>query len=408
MPRQIDTPGFAAKEEVESLQTKDAHDENAPGCERSSADGSTRLKFSGFLTSEYGDEAEEVVNQQIRPASGGARTGECVIDLSDLKRMDTLGAWLVQKLAREAGKSGLAVRIDGASEAQRILLDETRARSDEDALRRPSGLLVVLREFVEEVGRAVVDVRDDLVKGIAFIGEITMSFWRGLRRRRGLRFPSIVNQMQVVAWRGVPIISLICFVVGGIIAQQGIFQLSYFGATPFAVDLIGILTCRELAVLLTAIMVAGRSGSAFTAEIGAMKMNEEIDALKVMGMDPINVLILPRLIALIVAMPMLTFIAEMAAFLGGGLVCWVYGDISPDIFLSRLRPSIGMNTFLVGMIKAPFMAFVIGIIATMEGMAVEGSSESLGVHVTQSVVKSIFMVIVMDGLFAVFFAAINY
>jgi len=139
-----------------------------------------------------------------------------------------------------------------------------------------------------------------------------------------------------------------------------------------------------------------------------MKMNEEIDALQVMGMNPMNVLILPRLIALIISLPLLTFIADMASIFGGGVVCWVYGDISPDVFLTRLKPSIGLNTFLVGLIKAPFMAAVIGIIATMEGMAVQGSSESLGQRVTLSVVKSIFMVIVMDGLFAVFFAAINY
>ena len=164
-----------------------------------------------------------------------------------------------------------------------------------------------------------------------------------------------------------PIIALISFLVGCIVAQQGIFQLRKFGATPFVVDLVGILTLRELGVLLTSIMVAGRSGSAFTAEIGSMKMREEIDALRVMGLDPIEVLIVPRILALIIALPLLTFLADIAALLGGGLVAWIYGGISPDVFLSRLRAAISLNTFLVGIIKAPFMALVIGIIACDRG-----------------------------------------
>jgi phospholipid/cholesterol/gamma-HCH transport system permease protein len=206
----------------------------------------------------------------------------------------------------------------------------------------------------------------------------------------------------------VPIITLISFLVGAIIAQQGIFQLQRFGATTFVVDLVGILVLRELGVLLTSIMVAGRSGSAFTAEIGSMKMREEIDALRVMGLDPVEVLILPRLLALVISLPLLTFISSMAALFGAMLVAWFYGDISPDVFLVRLRESIGLNTFLVGLIKAPFMALVIGVIACIEGMRVKGSAESLGQRVTSSVVKAIFMVIVMDGLFAIFFAAIDF
>jgi phospholipid/cholesterol/gamma-HCH transport system permease protein len=180
------------------------------------------------------------------------------------------------------------------------------------------------------------------------------------------------------------------------VAQQGIFQLVKFGATPFVVDLTGILVMRELAVLLTSIMVAGRSGSAFTAEIGSMKMREEIDALRVMGLDPMEVLIAPRILALAIGLPLLTFIASIAALSGSGVTAWLYGDISPDVFLARLRAAVSFNTFLVG------------IIATIEGLAVEGSAESLGRHVTSSVVKAIFMVIVLDGLFAMFFAAIRY
>jgi phospholipid/cholesterol/gamma-HCH transport system permease protein len=222
------------------------------------------------------------------------------------------------------------------------------------------------------------------------------------------RTTPVVYHVENFAFRALPIVSLINFLVGCIVAQQSLFQLRRFGAATFSVDLIGILVLRELAVLLTSIMVAGRSGSAVTAEIGAMKMREEIDALHVMGLDPIDVLVLPRLLALIISLPLLTFVSDMAALFGGMLVSWGYGGINPQVFMSTLKDAIGLNTFLVGLIKAPFMALVIGMIAAIEGFDVEGSAESLGQHVTNSVVKSIFMVIVIDGLFAMFFASIPY
>jgi phospholipid/cholesterol/gamma-HCH transport system permease protein len=171
--------------------------------------------------------------------------------------------------------------------------------------------------------------------------------------------------------------------------------------------MVGILTLRELGVLIVSIMIAGRSGSAYTAELGSMKMREEIDALRVMGFDPIEILIIPRLTALIIALPLLTFIGSMAALFGGGVVTWLYGGMPPEVFLDRLREAISPETFQVGLIKAPFMGAVIGLIACVEGLRVEGSAESLGEHTTASVVKAIFLVIVMDGLFAMFFAGIN-
>ncbi len=222
------------------------------------------------------------------------------------------------------------------------------------------------------------------------------------------RWTSIIFHLEAFALRSAPIILLINFLVGAIVAQQGIFQLARFNATPFAVDLIGLLVLRELGVLLTSIMIAGRSGSAITAEIGAMKMREEIDALTVMALDPMEVLILPRILALIVALPLLTFLADMAALFGGLCTAWVYGGISPVVFIERLRDAIVLSTFESGLIKAPFMALVIGLIASIEGFAVLGSAESLGRKVTASVVKSIFMVIVLDGIFAMFFAAVRF
>jgi len=217
----------------------------------------------------------------------------------------------------------------------------------------------------------------------------------------------MVHQLDRVGWQAVPIVALITLLIGGIIAQQGFFHFRKFGADQYVVDMVGILVLREIGVLLVAIMVAGRSGSSYAAELGSMKMREEIDALRTMGLDPVAVLILPRVLALVIALPALTFLGMMAALYGGGLVAWIYGDMNPEIFVARLREAISITHFKVGMIKAPFMALVIGVVACSEGLKVQGSAESLGLKTTASVVKSIFFVIVLDGLFAMYFAAIG-
>jgi phospholipid/cholesterol/gamma-HCH transport system permease protein len=200
---------------------------------------------------------------------------------------------------------------------------------------------------------------------------------------------------------------LITFLIGAIIAQQGFFHFRKFGADSYVVDMVGILVLRELGVLIVAIMVAGRSGSAYTAELGSMQMREEIDALSTMGLDPVEVLILPRVLALVCALPILAFIGSMAALYGGALVAQFYGDMGPAIYLARLHDAVSVTSFKVGIIKAPFMALAIGIVACSEGLRVKGSAESLGRQTTTSVVKSIFLVIVLDGMFAIFFASIG-
>ena len=383
--------------------------EQAPSADVKAVEGGASLvAFSGAFIAELGSQVEALI-ASIRERVPHGQGGEVSLDLAGVTRLDTLGAWTLNKLQHNLSEAGFTANVVNNDADYAILLKEG-AYKDFFADLPPKNHSVkhAMTTVLADIGKAVIGAKQDIVAWVAFLGEVVVNLSRYFRRSGRGRFPSVVNQLEVIAFRGLPIVALICFVVGCIIAQQGIFQLRTFGATPFVVDLIGILTLRELGVLLAAIMVAGRSGSAFTAEIGSMKMNEEIDALRVMGLSPIEVLILPRLMALIIALPLLTFLGSMAAILGGGLTTWVYGGISPDVFLSRLQVAIGMNTFLVGLIKAPFMAFVIGIIATIEGLSVEGSAESLGRRVTSSVVKSIFMVIVMDGLFAIFFAAINY
>jgi phospholipid/cholesterol/gamma-HCH transport system permease protein len=240
----------------------------------------------------------------------------------------------------------------------------------------------------------------------ATLGAIVSLFVRAIVAPRRFRLTSIVHKLDLVGLRAVPIIVLITLLIGAIIAQQGYFYFRKFGADDYVVDLVSLLTLRELGVLIVSIMVAGRSGSAYTAELGAMKMRDEIDALKTMGRDPIEVLVLPRIIALVVALPLLTLIGSAAALVGGGLVAWIYG-MEPSLYVARLRDAVTISDFEVGMIKAPFMALAIGLVACSEGFQVEGSSESLGARTTSSVVKSIFLVIVLDGVFAMFFSSIG-
>jgi phospholipid/cholesterol/gamma-HCH transport system permease protein len=366
-------------------------------------DGSgARVLLSGRWT------ADQAPGVEARAADiAGAVDGErrVLLDLAGVDRLDTLGAWVLDRTRHELGTKGLAADFVNARSEHRILLNEVAYRGFQTSETPRRSKLV---DLLAEVGETVVGAGRDLAAGISFLGEVVAALIRVSTRPRRFRATSVIHHLEHIAFRGVPIIILISFLVGCIVAQQGIFQLQRFGAGPFVVNLVGILVLRELAVLLTSIMVAGRSGSAFTAEIGSMKMREEIDALRVMGLDPIEVLIVPRILALVIALPLLTFLSSMAALAGGGVVAWIYGDISPDVYLARLRTSIAFNTFMVGLIKAPFMALVIGLIACMEGLAVKGSAESLGRQVTSSVVKAIFMVIVLDGIFAMFFAAIRY
>jgi phospholipid/cholesterol/gamma-HCH transport system permease protein len=248
----------------------------------------------------------------------------------------------------------------------------------------------------------------DLEAGLNILGGVARGFVRAFAHPARFRITSVVYHVDKTGLRAVPIISLMSLLIGAIIAQQSAFQLRTFGADVYVVDLVGVLVLRELGVLLTAIMIAGRSGSAFTAEIGSMKMREEIDALSVIGLDATEVLIMPRILALIVALPLLTFISDVMALVGGGLVAWGYVGLPPSAFIMRLRDAVALNTLFVGLIKAPFMALIIGIIAATEGFRVRGSAESLGARTTSSVVKAIFMVIVVDGLFAMYFSAVSY
>jgi phospholipid/cholesterol/gamma-HCH transport system permease protein len=326
------------------------------------------------------------------------------IDVSQVSKLDTFGAWLIERLRRNLTQDGVEAKIAGLSANYSSLVDEVRRVKAAPAI--PAAGSSILGTL-DQIGRNVAGFGTTLVGLIDMLGAVLAAAGRVLIHPRGFRLTSTVHHLEQVCWRAVPIVTLITFLIGCIISQQGIFHFRQFGADIFVVDMLGVLVLREIGVLLVAIMVAGRSGSAYTAELGSMKMREEIDALRTMGFDPIEVLILPRLLALVIALPILAFLGDIAALLGGGLVAAAYGGIDPEAFMLRLRDAISIDHFTVGLIKAPVMAAVIGIVACVEGLAVEGSAESLGQHTTSSVVQGIFLVIVMDGVFAIFFASIG-
>ncbi len=372
-----------------------------PSFSTEDTDGGLLLRLTGTWT--VNADGVEVRAAEIT-AAGRERTN-VALDLSAIDAMDTAGAWLINRSQAQIAEGQGKARIEGARQEHAILLHETAYRVFEQTAKPRTNFAI---DFLAQVGRDVWVGFRDLFNGVGFLGQVVASLASSMAQPWRLRGRSIVFHIESFAFHGVPIIALINFIVGCIVAQQGIYQLNRFGAPTYAIDLIGILVLRELGVLLTSIMVAGRTGSAITAEIGSMKMREEIDALRVMGLDPLEVLVAPRIIALLISLPIVTFIGDMTALFGGLLVCWGYGDINPQAFAELLKDAIGVNTFLVGLIKAPFMALVIGVIAAIEGFAVQGSAESLGRQVTASVVKSIFMIIVLDGLFAVYFVAIHY
>ncbi len=369
--------------------------------EGSLPDGGRRLILSGTWRN---NTLAGVLPSIGRLGSDGGAAVE--INLSGIDGMDTAGAWLVRRIVtgREAG--GSKVSLTGGTAAMQELIRALPATVEAPHHDEKKEALFI-RTF-GPVGVMMAHLWQDTVSMMYVLGSAVRGAQMKLGRGAGVSPASVVNQLDHMGVRAVPIIVLMSFLIGAIIAQQGAFQLRYFGAEIFVVDLVGILQLREIGVLLTAIMIAGRSGSAITAEIGSMKMREEIDALKVIGLNPVGVLVFPRLVALVVALPLLTVVANFAALYGAALVAWGYSGITFDVFTTRLNEAIDYSTLASGMIKAPFMALIIGIVSAVEGMKVGGSAESLGRHVTTSVVKSIFVVILVDGLFAMFYAAIDF
>jgi phospholipid/cholesterol/gamma-HCH transport system permease protein len=359
------------------------------------------LAAAGAWTVECAAALETLVDSAVDQAQ---TVRSVAINMSKVERLDTFGAWLLERLVRDFTSTGRGIDVVGLPARYSTLINEAHQANRKQPEREGEDIVDTAAMLLRRTASLFVR---DILRVVQLFGQLVVAILRICANPRSFRFTSMVYHLDRVGWRAVPIILLITFLIGCIIAQQGLFHFRKFGADVYVVDMVGILVLREIGVLIVAVMIAGRSGSSYTAELGSMKMREEIDALQTMGLDPVEVLILPRILALVIALPALSFLGSMAALYGGGMVCWLYGGMSPEIFLSRLQEAISLDHFEVGISKAPFMALIIGIIASVEGMSVKGSAESLGLQTTASVVKSIFLVIVLDGIFAMFFAAIG-
>tara|TARA_R110002051_G_scaffold115284_4_gene188352 strand:- start:3958 stop:5088 length:1131 start_codon:yes stop_codon:yes gene_type:complete len=331
--------------------------------------------------------------------------GNTEIDISGLTRIDTAGAWLLVDLQQQASADGISVVLTGASEAQAQLIDVVRQSLAPTGTAQPKAKTLV--DQIELLGQMVVRGLRKAAELISFLGQVVGTMAGIVIRPRRLRLTSLVHHCQEVGLNAVPIVALMAFLIGVVLAFQGAAQLRQFGAEVFVVDLIAISVLRELGILLTAIIVAGRSGSAFTAAIGSMKMREEVDAMRTIGLDPVTILVVPRVLALMIMLPALGFIADISGLVGGAVMSWIELGVSPAVFQSRLVSNTDVWHFGVGMIKAPFFALIIGIIGCFEGLKVGGDAESLGRLTSTSVVLSIFMVIVVDAMFSIFFAIVG-
>ena len=325
---------------------------------------------------------------------------DTVADLSQLGRLDTAGASLLAELL---GSERLSRCTHALPEASQALLKNVYCSVQDYCIPVKEPERNVLLLLLERIGRAVGTLWQDSMQLLGFVGVILETLLRRAFQPHRWRFTPVVAHIEQTGLDAAPIVALLTFLVGAVVAFLGATVLADFGATIFTVDLVAFSFLREFAVLLTAILMAGRTASAFTAQIGSMKANEEIDAIRTLGLNPMELLVVPRVLALLISLPLLTFVAMICGIVGGAVVCALTLDISPAMFLSLLQSDIGVQHFLVGLAKAPFFAFLIAAIGCLEGFKVSGSAESVGAHTTSAVVQSIFVVIVLDAVAALFF-----
>ena len=341
-----------------------------------------------------------VLRQQVqRWRSKGAAFAHA--DLQQIGRLDTAGGQLLAELLGGELIAQLAHDGDGLPDERRVLLTRIADSLAEDspAPAKQNALI----EMLGDLGKYSLALYQHILTLLAFIGMTLTGMLGGLLRPGSWRITSVVAQIQQIALNAVAIVALLTFMVGAVIAFLGATVLADFGATIYTVDLVAFSFLREFAVLLTAILMAGRTASAFTAQIGSMKANEEIDAIRTLGLNPLHILVIPRVIAMMISLPALTFVGMLSGILGGAVVCALALDISPTMFLTILQQNVEVRHFYLGMAKAPLFAFLIAIIGCMEGFKVSGSAESVGEHTTSAVVQSIFVVILLDALAALFF-----
>ena len=323
------------------------------------------------------------------------------IRLDELEHIDTIGAWLVHKLAHDHD-----ARIVGADEDATRLIDQV-TKSHQVVRMRPDRTNAFVR-VLGEIGNATAIAGKTMLGLLGFFGAICVAMFNVMRHPSRLRINAIIQRFEVVGVSALGIIGLMSFLIGIVIAQQGAVQLRQFGAEVYTINLIGRLTLRELGVLMTAIMVAGRSGSAFAAQIGTMKLTEEIDAMRTIGVSPMEALVLPRVLAAVFMMPLLGFYSSIVAIIGGGMLCWVSLGIPPITFVQRIQEVVPLTDLYVGLVKAPVFGAIIAMSGCYQGLQVKGNAEEVGLRTTAAVVQAIFMVIVLDAFFAVFFTWVDW
>lgn len=331
---------------------------------------------------------------------------EAVIDGNGITRLDSAGTWLLVRTKRDLETAGARVTQFLLPEVYAPLLHtiEVEHSAPPVVMERRHGLLAL----VERVGRATVETGQQGYRMLGYLGRFTIELMEAIFQPRGnLRIAALFTQVEEIGINALPIVGLLAFLIGIVMAYQGADQLRRFGAEIFTINLLGVGILRELGGLVTAIIIAGRSGSAFTAQIGTMKVNEEIDALQTIGINTFDVLVLPRVMGLIIALPFLTFYADVMAMIGGAVMCYFDLGITVPAFMRQLHEAVSMNTFLVGIIKAPIFAATIGLVGCFEGLQVERNAASVGKLTTRSVVESVFLVIVIDAGFSILFSILG-
>lgn len=357
-------------------------------------DGRHVMALAGPLTLPHAKELADLFNANDGPVDE--------IDLSGVDALDTVGAWLIHCHAE-----GSHAEVTGANPQQADLFERVAAADQPVDMRKPPRRQPI-RTALAGIGRDMAAGWQGFLALLSFFGGTVVAFGSTLRHPHRFRTNAVVQQFEAVGIRSLGIIGLMSFLIGVVIAQQGAVQLRQFGAEAYTINLVGRLTLRELGVLMTAIMVAGRSGSAFAAQLGTMKLTEEIDAMRVIGVSPMEALVLPRVLAATIMMLLLGVFASFVAIIGGGLLCWVALDIPPVTFIQRIQEVVPLTDYYVGLIKAPVFGLIIGLTGCYQGMQVKGDAEQVGLKTTAAVVQGIFIVIVLDAAFAIFFASIGW
>ncbi len=383
---------------VSSTATPDASDMQLPGAEQG------HLVQRGDGWSLQGNCTIRAL-PALKPALDRLAGQNITLSLSELSRLDTAGAYALESLRQRLERSGGSLSLRDVQPDHGALIDRVAQAmpKPETSPKKP----MRLTDMLELIGRAVAGSGRFLLELHAMLGLFLARLFSFLRHPGQFRLTALVHHCDQVGWKAVPIVALMSFLIGVVLAFQGAVQLRQFGAEIFVVDLIAISILRELGILLTAIIVAGRTASSFTAAIGSMKMREEIDAMQTLAIDPATVLFVPRILALLITLPILGLIANVSGLFGGAMMAWIELGISPGMFLTRLLEDTSPRHVLVGFVKAPVFALIIGIIGCHAGMGVGGNAESLGRQTSSAVVRSIFAVIVAAALFSVFFALMD-